>query len=157
MTMVTLRPAGPEDGDFLHRVYASTRREAFAAAGLPEAQLAGLLRMQSAVQQRSWEQQYPGVERAVVLVDGAPAGRMYVDRSGGEIRLVDVALLPEHRGAGVGGQLLRELCAEADAEGKTIRLHVDRGSPARRLYERMGFVVTGEDEMRYAMERVSRS
>jgi ribosomal protein S18 acetylase RimI-like enzyme len=153
VSTVSLRPAGPGDEEILHRVYASTRAGDFAGLPWSEAQLTALLRMQSGVQQRAWEAQYPRAERAVVLVDGAPAGRLYVDRSGGEIRLVDVALLPEHRGRGVGERLLRDLCAEADAAGRSIRLHVERRSPARRLYERLGFIETGGDEIRAAMQR----
>ena len=52
---------------------------------------------------------------------------------------MDIALLPEHRGAGIGAQLLRELQEEARSAGKSLTIHVERFNPALRLYERLGF------------------
>lgn len=154
MKTLALRPAGPEDEGFLHRVYAAARAEETASFGWPEAQREAFLRVQSDLQRRSWQAQYPRAERAVVLVDGAPAGRLYVDRSGDAFLLVDIALLPEHRGAGIGAQLLRDLLAEACAARKPVRLHVARDNHrARRLYERLGFTITARTEMFDAMER----
>ena len=79
------------------------------------------------------------------MVDGEPAGRLYIHRGPSEIRIVDIALLPEHRGGGVGTQLVRDLLAEADADGKSVTIHVERMNPALRLYERLGFSL-GEDK-----------
>jgi len=75
-----------------------------------------------------------------------------VDRSGDTTVLVDVALLAEHRGRGVGGALMGALLAEAQAACRAVRLHVSRTNPAARLYERLGFVRKGGDEMYAAME-----
>jgi len=74
-------------------------------------------------------------------VGGAPGGRLYVHRGPSEIRVVDIALLPEYRGAGVGTSLLQDLLAEGDAAGKSVTIHVERMNPALRLYERLGFAV----------------
>ena len=62
----------------------------------------------------------------VIEVDGAPAGRLYVDRRPGDLRIVDIALLPEFRGRGVGRRLLTDLQAQAAAEGRD-REHPRRG------------------------------
>ncbi|HEX6939117.1 MAG TPA: GNAT family N-acetyltransferase, partial [Longimicrobiales bacterium] len=51
----------------------------------------------------------------------------------------DIALLPEHRGRGIGTALLEALIAEADAAGKPVSIHVEQYNPARRLYARLGF------------------
>jgi ribosomal protein S18 acetylase RimI-like enzyme len=76
----------------------------------------------------------------VIEVDGHAAGRLYVHRGGSEIRVVDIALLPEFRGAGVGTRLMRGLQAEATESGRRLTLHVDASNVgARRLYERLGF------------------
>jgi ribosomal protein S18 acetylase RimI-like enzyme len=81
----------------------------------------------------------------VILVDGKPAGRLYVHRRPSEIRIVDIALLPKHRGNGVGTRLLEDLLAEGDGAGKSVTIHVERMNPALRLYERLGFAL-GEDK-----------
>ena len=56
-----------------------------------------------------------------------------------EIRLIDIALLLEHRNAGIGARLLQDLLAEAAQAGKPVRIHVEKFNPALRLYERLGF------------------
>jgi ribosomal protein S18 acetylase RimI-like enzyme len=89
----------------------------------------------------------------VVLIDREPAGRLYLNRGDSEIRIVDIALLPEHRGKGVGSALLRDLLAEADAHGKRVTIHVERMNPALRLYERLGFSVAEDKGVYLFLER----
>ena len=74
-------------------------------------------------------------------------------RGEAEIRIVDIALLPEHRGGGVGTALLRDLLAEADAAGKRVTIHVERFNPALRLYERLGFSVAEDKGVYLLLER----
>jgi ribosomal protein S18 acetylase RimI-like enzyme len=149
--MLTLRPVTPEDDPFLRELYASTRREELAAMGLGGAQLDALLQMQFLAQRRGYAAQFPGAHHHIVLRDGAPAGRLYVDRRPGAIRVVDIALLPEHRGAGLGGALLRELLVEAAGSRSLVCLHVLHANPALRLYERLGFTRTGVDGLHLAL------
>jgi ribosomal protein S18 acetylase RimI-like enzyme len=76
----------------------------------------------------------------VALADEAPAGRLYVWRAEKEIRIMDLTVLPGFRGRGIGTLLLSSLATESDASGVPLTIHVERGNPARRLYERLGFV-----------------
>jgi ribosomal protein S18 acetylase RimI-like enzyme len=66
---------------------------------------------------------------------------VYVYRSPGEIRLMDIALVDAERGRGLGAALIRELMDEARATNASITLHVEPGNPARRWYERLGFAL----------------
>jgi ribosomal protein S18 acetylase RimI-like enzyme len=70
----------------------------------------------------------------------------------GEIRLVDIALLPEHRGRGIGGALLRGLLDEGAVSGRRVSMHVERSNPALRLYERLGFERVKDDGIYWLME-----
>ena len=99
------------------------------------------LRSQFDAQDAWYRQSYAGATFDVVAVDDEPAGRLYVHRGESEIRIVDIALLPEHRGNGIGTLLLDGLLAEGDAGGKSVTIHVERMNPALRLYERLGFSV----------------
>ena len=90
-------------------------------------------------------EQYVGASFDVVEVDGRAAGRLYVARWPGEIRVVDISLLPEYRGRGTGTALLGELVREAEAAGKPLTIHVERFNRAIRLYERLGFVPAGDE------------
>jgi ribosomal protein S18 acetylase RimI-like enzyme len=83
------------------------------------------------------------------MIDGEPARRLYLHRGDTEIRIVDIALLPEHRGKGVGTTLLRDVIAE----GKRVTIHVERMNPALRLYERLGFEVAEDKGVYLLLER----
>ena len=144
MTGVGLRPAGEGDRDFFARVYASTREEELAQVPWSPEQKAAFLAQQFAAQSAHYDQNYDGLSADVILVDCASAGRLLVARWAEEIRIVDIALLPEFRGRGVGTGLLRELIAEAREGGKRLSIHVEVNNPAMRLYERLGFRAVGE-------------
>jgi len=66
--------------------------------------------------------------------------------------LIDIALLPEHRGQGVGGELMGDLLAEGEEKGLPVTIHVERFNPALRLYERLGFRHVEEQGPYYLME-----
>lgn len=137
---ITLRPIGPEDMDLLLRVYRSTREEELAMIVDWTAEMkAAFIRQQFNAQHVWYQEHYEGASFDVILVDGVPAGRLYVHRRPKEIRLVDIALLPELRKGGIGTSLLRDLLAEGDEARKPVTIHVEIYNPAMRLYERLGF------------------
>ena len=149
---VTLRPATPNDAEFLYRVYAHTRYDELAPLRWPPEQVEAFLRMQFRAQDTHYRVHYAAATFDVVLCGGVAAGRLYVDRRSDEIRVVDIALLPEFRGAGVGTFLLARLQAEAAASGRAVSIHVEVNNPARRWYARLGFVPVGENGIYDLME-----
>jgi ribosomal protein S18 acetylase RimI-like enzyme len=126
--------------EFLLRVYGSTREEELAmVVDWTAEQKESFVRQQFGAQHAWYQEHYVGASFEVILVDGVPAGRLYVHRRPAEIRLVDIAFLPEFRGGGLGTSILRELLAEGEAAGKPVTIHVEIYNPAMRLYERLGF------------------
>ena len=137
---ITLRPIGPDDMELLLRVYRSTREEELAmVVDWTEEMKAAFVRQQFEAQHAWYQEHYQGATFEVILVDGAPAGRLYVHHRPDEIRLVDITFLPEFRGSGLGSSLLRDLLAEGEDAGKPVTIHVEIYNPAMRLYERLGF------------------
>ena len=134
-------------------VYASTRAEELAVVPWDAATKDAFVRMQFAAQDSFYRQHFPDATYDVVVVNGVPAGRLYVDRREAEIRIIDIALLPEHRGHGIGTALLTPILDEADRTGKTVSIHVERDNPARRLYDRLGFVEVEEQGVYLLLER----
>jgi ribosomal protein S18 acetylase RimI-like enzyme len=134
-------------------VYASTRAEELAVVPWDDAQKEAFLRAQFDAQDAWWRENYSGASFDVIVLDGEPAGRLYVHRGPSEIRIVDIALLPEHRGGGVGTSLLRDLLAEADESGKSVTIHVERMNPALRFYERLGFALAEDKGVYLFLER----
>jgi ribosomal protein S18 acetylase RimI-like enzyme len=137
--MIALRPIAPEDDSFLAGVYASTRTEELAVTGWSDEEKAVFCRRQFDAQSAHYRENYPGASLQIIERDEIPIGRLYVAHWEREIRIMDIALLPEHRGAGLGTKLLRDLQEEARSAGKSLTIHVERFNPALRLYQRLGF------------------
>ena len=137
--MIALRGITPEDDSFLARVYASSRAEELAVTGWPDELKADFCRRQFDAQSAYYASNYPGASFQIIERDGWPVGRLYVDRWEKEIRIVDITLLPEFRGSGIGTKLLRELQNEARRAGKSLTIHVERFNRALTLYQRLGF------------------
>lgn len=150
---ISLREAAATDDDFLFALYSSTRRDEMAAWGMPEAQQEMFLRLQYRAQQQRYLAERDRSRHDIILRGGVPVGRMIVMRSADEMRLADIALLPDGRGDGIGSALIRELQAEAARCGLPLRLHVARdNAKAARLYERLGFAVCGDTGSHFKME-----
>ena len=117
-----------------------------------EGQKAAFLRMQFDAQHKFYTEQFLNARFDVVVRGGVDVGRFYVDRREAEFRVIDIALLPEHRGGGLGGALMADLLDEAADAGKAVSIHVERHNPAMHLYQRLGFVSVEDQGVYELME-----
>lgn len=142
---LSLRPRVAADDQFLLGVYDSTRADELAQAEWAEGQREQFLRWQFDLQQREYEARFPDALYEVIVVDGQPAGRIWTGRDQEQIRLLDIAILPQFQNRGVGTILLRRLIDEATLANKALRHMVYvLNNEAHRFYERLGFVVIEE-------------
>lgn len=148
---ISYRPKRDADRAFLAHVYATTRAEEMALVPWTPEQKAQFLEMQFNAQAFHYDTHYPGCAFLVIEQGGEPIGRIYIDRRAHEICLVDIALVPERRGGGLGTELIQEILDEARAAGKSVLIHVERYNRALRLYERLGFKPVAEDGIYYRM------
>jgi ribosomal protein S18 acetylase RimI-like enzyme len=148
-----LRPVADDDRPFLVDLYGSVREPELAHVPWDEATKRAFVEQQFAAQDAHYREHYPGATLDVVVVDGEPAGRLYVHRGPSDIRIMEIALAPAYRGRGIGTQLLRALLAEAQESGRKLSIHVEINNPARRLYERLGFRPAGEHGVYVLLER----
>ena len=147
----TLRPVTADDAELLLRIYASTREEELALTRWNPAARDAFVRMQAKAQSRHYQQHWPDAEHSVILRvepgrEPQPVGRLWMYRRPGRIDVLDIAVLTAWRGQGLGGQVLGQLLAEAEAGGSEVSIYVETNSPARRLYDRLGFHPVGEPE-----------
>ena len=108
--------------------------------------------MQFNAQQQWYQATYSTAENQIIEKDHEPIGRMIVQREAGIWRLIDISLLPDHRGQGIGGELIRALIEQCGATGAVLQLQVVNTNPAQRLYARLGFIKTGQDQIYTQME-----
>jgi ribosomal protein S18 acetylase RimI-like enzyme len=80
---------------------------------------------------------------------GENKGYGYVDDDTPEL---SIAVFPEHRGQGIGTQLLTHLFASV-CEQSSVSLSVSANNPAVRLYERFGFEVVSRSGESLLMKR----
>jgi ribosomal protein S18 acetylase RimI-like enzyme len=113
-----MRP--PKTKAFLRQVYACTRAEEMALVPWTDEQREAFLRFQFDAQDSYYRSQFPEAAYQIILKDGAPVGRLYVYRNSTDMRILDITILPEHRAAGVGTSLIRDLQAEAEESNQTI-------------------------------------
>jgi len=145
-----LQKAAGEDESFLAELFYEVRAPEF--AGLPPEAIEPLLAMQYRAQLQDYAQKFPAAVNEIVWMDGQRVGRLLVSSSTEGIQLVDVALLERFRGHGVGTKLVGDLCRRARAEGLPLRLTVQKGNPAQRLYQRLGFEPVSGDGVHLKME-----
>lgn len=150
---IGLRPEDDDDGPFLLDLFAAARGPEFAALGWPAPVLRQFLASQQQLQVRHYAAAYPGAFRGIVTGPAGPVGRLYLHSRPGDIRVVDIALLPGWQGQGLGGALLGAVQAMAASSGATVSLSVNLGNPARELYQRRRFFTVAENgpalEMRW--------
>jgi len=137
---VELRPVAESDNEFLLALYASTRADELAQAEWAEGQQEMFLRWQFNLQRREYDTRFPDADYRVIVIDRQPAGRIWIGADDEQIRLLDIALLPEFQNRGVGTALLERLKSEAQCAGKALRHMVFvLNNNADRFYERLGF------------------
>ncbi|HRA03851.1 MAG TPA: GNAT family N-acetyltransferase [Arachnia sp.] len=137
---VTTRAVIDDDRPFLLDLYCATRADEFAALGADPQVVRALLVQQYGAREAGWAMSSPGADDLVILLGDDPVGRLVLERRADGIRIVDLAVAPAEQGKGIGTSVLRRVLDEADAVRVPVTLHVVADNPARRLYERCGFV-----------------
>jgi len=139
---LTLKPVTNDDEEFLLSVYDSTRTEELAQAEWQPGQREAFLKWQFDLQRREYDARFPDADYFVITIDERPAGRIWIGQDDKQIRLLDIAILPEFQNRGAGTLLLRWLIDQAKAANKPLRHMVFvLNNEAHRFYERLGFVM----------------
>jgi ribosomal protein S18 acetylase RimI-like enzyme len=138
---ITLRPITENDASFLRDLYAQTRVKELAVTAWTDEFKRAFLDQQFNAQHIYYHEVFAGADFLLILRHGVAIGRIYVHRAASEISVLDIALIPQRRNMGLGSALLGEVIAEAQREGVRVALYVEATNPARRLYDRLGFVL----------------
>lgn len=140
---IIIRTEEESDLPLVRKVFVESRPD-LQLLPLPAAQKNMMVEQQFQAQRHSYRLQFPGALYQIVEKDGIPIGRLYTESRENDVRLIDIALLPQARNTGIGSILLRHTIEEARAGGKAVSLSVEMNNPAQRLYERLGFRVVSD-------------
>lgn len=152
---ITFRAITEDDEPFLFQLYASTREMELSQVPWEHAsQKEQFLKMQFRAQHQYYQQQFNNADFDIVELHGEPIGRLYVEPRPDEIRIIDIALLPEYRRRGIGTWLLQSILDHGRQTGKPVRIHVEHFNPALSLYRRLGFNKISDTGVYYLMERL---
>lgn len=132
------RPRAPDDMAFLLSCAAACST---LVGLLPDAMLA----QQAQFQRTGHDTAFPDAMHRIVLRAGAPIAHALIAWNAADTRLVDIAVVPEHRGIGAARALLSAWLAVADAHALPATLQVFADNPARQIYARLGFIDSATD------------
>lgn len=138
----SLRQATGDDFSFLYDLHRTTIREAVEATwGWDEA-----------FQYERFREHFDPAGSQIIVVEGCDVGVLQVEQWGDELFLGLIEIAHSYQGRGLGTRVIKDVLALAHAEGRPVSLHVLKTNPrARRLYERLGFAVDEEREVRLVM------
>lgn len=145
-TRCRLRPATAADKALIAALHARCYREVVVA------QFGG---WDEKLQQGFFEKKWDPARYEIVTVQGTDVGAVAVRRHPDHVFLTELLIDPAFQNQGLGTELVRQILAEAAADGLPLRLQVLRKNRARRLYERLGFVPTGETDTHILMARTA--
>ena len=141
------------DLGFLRHLFVANRWLAFASLAASEQQRLQLLSSQFELQDTHYRNFFPETDRRIVTVDGQPVGRLYLLRGDPMWQLIDLSLLPDRVGQGIGSRLIDGMLVEADVARRPISLHCSVTNPAFEIYKAKGFVEVRQEGADWIMER----
>ena len=114
---VQRRAATPADLPLLRSLFADSRME---LAALSADSRFVLVDMQFRAQRREIDTHFPDAEHDILVLDGTDVGRVVVDRSGPDVRVVDITVALGHRRQAIASSVLAEIADEARAAGREV-------------------------------------
>jgi GNAT superfamily N-acetyltransferase len=144
---LNIRPAGQQDKGFLERLYNSTREDLRLLNAQPDF-IEALVDMQFQAQQQDYGERFPNAMYFIIEKHTEAVGRATLNFNEVEIRIVDIAFLPEARGNGFGQAIIQSFQACAKQSALPLGLTVSNiNQMAIRVYLKLGFQIDSKDQL----------
>ena len=137
--MITFKTIEDKDQLFIEKVYRSTREKELLFTYFTEAQKTNFILMQLTAQLADYKMNYKEATYQIIVYNKKSVGRLYLWETKNDIRVLDIELLPEYQGRGIGTEILSNIIKSARLKTKIVSLHVSQNNPAKNLYLRLGF------------------
>ena len=141
--MISFRPVMGDDYEYLYAMNKLTMQEHAEKMYGP---------WDEAIARRIFAERWHPESMRIVVIDGRDGGMLEVIPDETGVHLANIRVVPEHQNRGIGTQLILQVLRDAHSRGLPVSLRVLKVNPARRLYERLGFVTVDETETHHLME-----
>jgi len=149
---ILIRPVMPDDRDFLVGVYRSAREMELSMVPWDEAMKRSFVELQFDAQTSYYASEHPTARHSVIeLTTGEPVGRIYVEHSEKVIEILDVTVLPEYRGRGIGSAIIASIVDDARASGRSVQIYVETFNPSHRFFTSRGFAIAETGEVNFRL------
>jgi GNAT superfamily N-acetyltransferase len=138
---ITLRPALQQEFDYCKRLYFTEMKWIIEE-----------LHLDRAAQDTGFQQQWNLQQVHIIEIGGAPVGWLHTITQDQELFVAQMFVDRPFQRKGIGTEVMKRLIDEAARLHQTLRLSVAKINPARRLYERLGFRTTHEDDRKFYMQ-----
>ena len=140
---ISIRTAKQEDLKFLFALHCSTMYDYIEATwGWEEGW-----------QQNYFREHFQPENNQIIVLKGHDIGRVEVEYKKEAVHICNIQILPEYQNKGIGSFIILEIIGQAQRQRRPVTLQVLKVNPARQFYERLGFVVAGEDDAHFKMKR----
>ncbi len=129
-------PVTSSDEAFLLALYSSVRADEMAMVPWSDEQKSTFLKMQLDAQHKHYTEKYPQGSFQIIKADEKNIGRLYTCELDDEMRIIDISIMPEFRGKGIGAKIISDILRDA---AKPVRIYLESFNPSQSLFERMGF------------------
>lgn len=137
---LALRPALQQDFEYCRRLYFAEMKWIIEE-----------LHLDQTAQEVSFQQQWCRTQARIIVFDDVDVGWLQTVMQADELFIAQMFVDRPFQRKGIGTEVMKRLIGEATQLNRTVRLNVVKINPARRLYERMGFRVTHEDDRKLYM------
>ena len=145
------------DEPFLFALYSETRAKEMAIVQWDDHQQHAFLKQQFQAQHQHYTSKYEDASFEIIEADGKPVGRLYTAEIGDEIRILDITILSEFRGEGIGTSLIAEILHRADEKHKPVQIYLETDNQSTNLFARMGFAPVADEGLHQLWRRPSNS
>jgi N-acetylglutamate synthase-like GNAT family acetyltransferase len=151
---LSLSPIADSDLVFLSALYHTTRKNEMALVPWTEGQKAAFLQTQFQAQHQHYIVKYPNGSFQIIKSDGENIGRLYTCELDGEIRIIDITIMPEYRGKGIGTKILSDILQEAT---KPVTIYLESLNASQSLFKRLGFEPISDEGIYQLWQRPANS
>ena len=150
---VSFRPIADSDLPFLCKLYRTTRQDEMDLLyNWSREEKRDFLDQQFNAQHSFYQHSFPDAQFDLIYHSGIRIGRLYQEERVDDIRIIDIAIIPQYRNQGIGSKLIRDIIVRAENIGKCVRIHVEHNNRALQLYLNLGFQQIDTSGVYFLME-----